>query len=87
MPLMHATEDALELYVLERLDRKDRDEIDTHLLVCDECRDILTRLDGEIADLRIALNDWDLHHRTNAAEGKRKNGNLLIFKPRPESTH
>jgi hypothetical protein len=40
------------------------------------------QVEGEIADLCNALNDWDLRQRRQAAEANVKNGNLLMFKAR-----
>lgn len=54
--LSHATEDALESYALNHFGEHELASLEEHLLVCENCRVVLTGLDEEIQVMRLALN-------------------------------
>jgi anti-sigma factor RsiW len=54
---MHATDDALELYSLGRLNEPEASEVEEHLLICEQCQERLQREDCCVHALRSALDD------------------------------
>ena len=50
----HPSEDEIELYSLGKLGPLDQERIETHLLNCNACCDVLSFLDDFRANLRIA---------------------------------
>jgi hypothetical protein len=83
VPLIHATEEALELYAPNSLQEKDLQAVEEHLLLCQLCRSSLTSLDEEIASLRSALQYEELEKRKKAMQDKVSGGTLLMFKAWP----
>ena len=55
----HPSEDEIELYSLGKLGLVDLERIETHLLICNSCCDVLSFLDDFRANLRIAAQRSD----------------------------
>lgn len=54
-PGLHPSEDALELYALQRLAEEDEAPLEEHLLICEKCRNRLEEMDEFVAAMRAAL--------------------------------
>ena len=52
----HPHLDDLEMYVLDRLERSQTHEIETHLLACARCEQITFELEDQIALIRLAMS-------------------------------
>jgi hypothetical protein len=55
---IHASDDALELYLLNLLKGKDRESIELHLLTCHLCILSAEAIYGEISVMRQALRQY-----------------------------
>jgi hypothetical protein len=47
----HLTEDGIETYCLNRLEEDKLEEVETHLLLCQECRRLVVEMDTYLASL------------------------------------
>ena len=52
---LHPSEEEIELYSLGRVDPEVQERIETHLLLCDKCCNLLTSLDDFHAVMKTAL--------------------------------
>jgi prefoldin subunit 5 len=77
---MHATDDALELYALNKLVGLDLDSLEEHLLVCQACRSSLDIIDQEIKALRQSLQEFQLEDRIRSVQSRVNTGKLVLFK-------
>ncbi len=77
---MHATDDALELYALNKLVGLDLDSLEEHLLVCQACRSSLDIIDQEIKALRQSLQEFQLEDRIRSVRSRVNTGKLVLFK-------
>ena len=68
----HPTDEDLELYALDRLDRTSVERIEEHLLVCPECRQEFLELEEWAELIRLAI-DEGIHL------GGRKGPMLLVY--------
>lgn len=62
----HPSEDLLEEYSFERLEGKDLARVEQHLLVCQQCRDSLAKVENFIALMKVELRHEELAHRSAA---------------------
>jgi hypothetical protein len=51
----HLTEDGIETYCLNRLEENKLEEVETHLLLCQRCRQSVVEMDLYLASLREHL--------------------------------
>ncbi len=51
----HPSLDLLELYFLNRVNQTEEQEVEEHLLVCDQCRSMATALEHEINLIKSTL--------------------------------
>ena len=58
-PDNHFSLDLLELYLLNRVNQTEAQEIEEHLLVCDQCRSMATALEHEIDLIRSTLGSFE----------------------------
>jgi predicted anti-sigma-YlaC factor YlaD len=83
-PLMHTTEEGLELFALKLLNQDQIEEVEEHLLVCESCRTLLERVEEGIAILRRSLTNLEFK-RLKEAKSSGERGRLLIFRKSSES--
>jgi hypothetical protein len=62
----HASDDDLELYVLNLLSDQHLDRIEEHLLVCTPCIEAAEQLSEDISVMRIALRRYSASQRLHA---------------------
>lgn len=53
--LAHPTEETLELYALAHCEEQETELVETHLLMCENCRDQLDAVEQQIAVMKLAL--------------------------------
>jgi len=84
MPLMHATADALEFYVLNLLQGPDLEFFEEHILVCENCRCALEAVQQEIRQLqqclRQDLEERSLEDRRRIAQSGLDNKDVVLFR-------
>ena len=51
MKSTHLTEDGIETYCLNRLEENKLEEVETHLLLCQKCRQSVVEMDTYLASL------------------------------------
>ena len=51
MKSTHLTEDGIETYCLNRLEENKLGEVETHLLLCQKCRQLVVEMDTYLASL------------------------------------
>jgi hypothetical protein len=79
VPSEHLTENALECYVLNTLNKEEQDSVEVHLLTCELCLVALNSVEQEISLLRSTLQHDELERRRKASlEDPAKK--LLMFK-------
>jgi hypothetical protein len=64
----HASQDELELYVMNSMQEQHSDRIEEHLLCCSLCAESIVQIVDEISFLRLALRQY------NASEKRRADG-------------
>ncbi len=67
--LQHPSEDALERFVLHRMQEEELESFESHILACDNCVSRLEYLEVQIAATKMALSDL---HQEKVAENYAK---------------
>ncbi len=69
-PKSHPSEDALELYVMDRLGEEEQARLEEHLLLCEECRGRVQETEDYVRAMQTALRELELENSGSQAAEK-----------------
>ena len=78
MQIAHFNDDALELFVLQRLRPAEFRKMESHLLICETCRIAVQQVEEDTKLLTAVLKTIDLEGRKLRGKRKDRNSPFLV---------